>query len=288
MARVMELGVDRAPATLSPASRWLTRIIAAAYLLLGLVMFAFPDWSARHFPWKVSSFVAITLGSYLLGNAWIAAVAAHTWKLAAVYPSLLYLWLFGVLETVVVLVHRGKLITGAVLTVPYLIVLGLTVIAAAAGLAEWIRKRPPLRSGGIAMPGLVRGLLVAFVLVVGFIAIVVLNGPAGAHDARYFPQPLTSFTLGALGVFYLSLSLSVLAMVSQPRMDTLASYLHGTIVLLVIIVIATLLYLGIFHFAAHPRRIVYLATYLVVLAGTTAIMAWHRRSAHRPAFSRNT
>jgi len=279
MARATEMTVDRVRASLSPASRWLTRVIAAAYLLLGLVMFAFPVWSAHHFPWKVSSFVAITLGSYLLGNAWIAAVAQHTWTFASVYSLLLYLWLFGVLETAVVLIHRDKLITGAVLTVPYLIMLGLTVIAAAAGLADWIRRRPPLRSGGIAMPGLVRGLLVAFVIVVGFIAAVVLYGPASAHDARYFPQPLTSFTLGALGVFYLSLSLSVLAMVTQPGMDTVATNLRGTVVLVAVIVIATLLYVGIFHFGGHPRRIVYLGTYLVVLAGAIAIMAWHHQSA---------
>jgi hypothetical protein len=276
MARATELTVDRVQVSLSSASRWLTRVIAAAYLLLGLVMFAFPDWSARHFPWKVSSFVAMTLGSYLLGNAWIAAVAQRTWTFAAVYTSLVYLWLFGVLETVVVLTHRDKLITGAALTVPYLIVLGLTVIAAAAGLADWIRRRPPLRSGGVTMPGLARGLQIGFVIVVAFIAAVVLYGPASAHDARYFPQPLTSFTLGALGVFYLSLSLSVLAMVTQPGMNTLATYLRGTIVLLVVIVIATLLYVGIFHFATHPRRFVYLGAYLVVLVGTIWLMAWHR------------
>jgi hypothetical protein len=37
----------------------------------------------------------------------------------------------------------------------------------------------------------------------------------------------------------------------------LAVYLRGTIVLLVVIVIATLLYLGSFPFSGHPRRIVY-------------------------------
>jgi len=201
---------------------------------------------------------------------------AHLDIRASVYSSLLYLWLFGVLETVVVLIHHDKLITGAVLTTPYLIVLALTVIAAVLELAEWARRRPPLRSGGIAMPGLVRGLQIAFVIVVGFIAAVVLYGPTSAHDARYFPVPLTSFTLGALGVFYLSLSLSVLAMITQSGTATLATYLRGTIVLLVVIVIATLLYVGTFHFGAHPRRIVYLGTYVVVLVGTVAIMAWHR------------
>jgi uncharacterized membrane protein HdeD (DUF308 family) len=95
MARATEMTADRVQASLSSASRWLTRVIAVAYLLLGLVMFAFPGWSAQHFPWKVSSFVAITMGSYLLGNAWIAAVAQHAWTFARVYSLLLYLWLFG-------------------------------------------------------------------------------------------------------------------------------------------------------------------------------------------------
>ena len=103
-----------------------------------------------------------------------------------------------------------------------------------------------------------------------------VRGPAGAAQ-QHLPVPLTSFTLGALGVFYLSLSLSVLSMLTQPGTATLATYLRGTIVLLVVIVIAILLYLGSFHFSGHPRRIVYLGTHLVVLAGTTAIMAWHRR-----------
>jgi uncharacterized membrane protein len=71
-------------------------------------------------------------------------------------------------------------------------------------------------------------------------------------------------------------------LLTQPGMATLATYLRGTIVLLVVIVIATLLYLGSFHFSGHPRRIVYLGTYLVVLAGTIAIMAWHHRRASRP------
>ena len=53
-----------ARAGLSAASRLLTQVLALAYLLVGLVMFAFPAWSAHHFAWRVPPFVAITLGSY--------------------------------------------------------------------------------------------------------------------------------------------------------------------------------------------------------------------------------
>jgi hypothetical protein len=279
--------VTPAQVALSSTSRWLTRVMGVSCLLLGLILFVAPGWSARHFPWKVSSFIAMTLGSYLLGNAWIAAVAQHTWTFSRVYSSLLYLWLFGVLEAAVVIIHRGQLIGGAALTVPYLIVLGLTVLVALFGLADWSRRRPPLRAGGVPVPGLVRGLQIAFVVVVAFIAAVVLYGPTSAHNARYFPQPLSSFTLDALGVFYLSLSLGVLVMAAQPRMDTVATYLQGTTVLVLVIVIATLANIGIFHFGAHPRRLVYLGTYLLVLVGTTGILVWHRRASRVAPRGRN-
>jgi hypothetical protein len=64
------------------------------------------------------------------------------------------------------------------------------------------------------------GRIVRTVVAVAFIAAVVLYGPKPAMNARYFPQPLTSFTLDALGVFYLSLSLSVLFMIGQRGMAT--------------------------------------------------------------------
>jgi hypothetical protein len=62
----------------------------------------------------------------------MAGIIQHTWTLPGVYTLLLYLYLFGVLETVVVIIHRDKLATGAALTVPYLITHGLTVAAALA------------------------------------------------------------------------------------------------------------------------------------------------------------
>ena len=269
--------------SLSLTSRWLTRVIAVTYLLLGLIMFVVPGWSAHHFPWKVSPFVAMTIGSYLLGSAWMAGVIQHTWTFARVYTLLLYLWLFGVLETVVVIVHRDKLVAGGALTAPYLITLGLTVVAALTGLADWRRRRPPLQAGGATMPGWVRTLQIIFVVAVAFIAAVVLYGPKPAMNARYFPQPLTSFTLDALGVFYLSLSLSVLFMIGQRGMATLVTYLRGAIGLVAIIVIATLLNIGIFHFSAHPRHVVYLATYVVVMIGTVVILWWDRRETSRAA-----
>ena len=47
--------------SLSLTSCWLTRVIAVAYLLLGLVMFAVPGWSAHHFPWSVRGAIGLVI-----------------------------------------------------------------------------------------------------------------------------------------------------------------------------------------------------------------------------------
>jgi hypothetical protein len=86
-----------------------------------------------------------------------------------------------------------------------------------------------------------------------------------------------------LGVFYLSLSLSVLFMIGQRGIATLVTYLRGAIGLVTIIVIATLLNIGIFHFSVHPRHIVYLATCVVVMAGALVILWWDRRATSQVA-----
>ena len=47
--------------SLSLTSCWLTRIIAVAYLLLGLIMFVVPGWSAHHFPWSVRGAIGLVI-----------------------------------------------------------------------------------------------------------------------------------------------------------------------------------------------------------------------------------
>ncbi|MEO5704841.1 MAG: hypothetical protein ABIZ52_08880 [Candidatus Limnocylindrales bacterium] len=61
---------------LAPKTRAAIRIASVLYLVLGLVLFAAPTWAASVFPWSVSSFVAMTMGGWALGNgigAWFAS-----------------------------------------------------------------------------------------------------------------------------------------------------------------------------------------------------------------------
>jgi hypothetical protein len=67
------------------------------------------------------------------------------------------------------------------------------------------------------------------------------------------------------------------------KVATLVTYLRRAIGLVAISVIATLLNIGIFHFSAHPRHIVYLATYVVVMIGTVVILWWDRCATSRVA-----
>jgi len=51
--------------SLSLTSRWLTRVIAVAYLLLGLIMFAVPGWSAHHFPGAIGLVIIVVIATLL-------------------------------------------------------------------------------------------------------------------------------------------------------------------------------------------------------------------------------
>ncbi|HET7144199.1 MAG TPA: hypothetical protein VFI68_09290, partial [Anaerolineales bacterium] len=57
---------------ISALSRTLIRILAVLYIVLGAILFAAPAWSAANFSWKISPFVAMTMGGWCLGNAFTA------------------------------------------------------------------------------------------------------------------------------------------------------------------------------------------------------------------------
>ena len=88
---------------LSKTSRWLTYLTAFLYAILGVILFVLPGQVAPVFAWKISPFVTMTIGGWCLGNAWVAWISARRWEWRLVYSALAYLWLFGVLQLVVVI-----------------------------------------------------------------------------------------------------------------------------------------------------------------------------------------
>ena len=96
------------PESLSTLSRGLTYISAAFYFLVGLTMFLAPAWTAADFAWKVSPFVAMTIGAWCIGNAVMAYESARVWRWTITHPALIYLWAFAITDTVVFIFFWDK------------------------------------------------------------------------------------------------------------------------------------------------------------------------------------
>ena len=130
---------------LSTLSRFLTYLLAALYAVLGALLFFMPEQLAPVFAWKVTPFMTMTIGGWCLGNAWLAFFAARRWKWEKVFTSLLYLWLFGVGELLVLFFFRDKLVLKHPVAWLYLVTLLTNAGAAYVGAVEVARHRPRLR-----------------------------------------------------------------------------------------------------------------------------------------------
>jgi len=87
------------PTELSRAPRALTAASGAAFAVTGALLFVAPGWASTRFAWSVSAFVAMTIGGWCLGTAWVAWVALRNRSWSASRGALVYLWSFSVLES---------------------------------------------------------------------------------------------------------------------------------------------------------------------------------------------
>src|SRR5688572_27315462 len=149
---------------LSSISRTLTYLCAACYLLLGAVLFLAPSWGADQFAWSVSPFVLMTMGGWCLGNAAFAWQSARLWDWRMVYPSLIYLWLFGIFEAAVLVAFSDRVNLGSVLAFSYVVTISVNVLAAIVGIIDLLRLRPNLSADGTPLPAYVRGLTIFFTI----------------------------------------------------------------------------------------------------------------------------
>src|SRR5689334_2093442 len=122
--------------------------MAVFYGVLGAILFFAPVQSSTSFAWKVSPFVTMTIGAWCLGNAWLAWSTASRWEWWRVKTALLYLWLFGLLQTGVLIVFRDKVLLAHPIAWLYIIALAVNAVAALWGIVEWLRVRPPREPEG--------------------------------------------------------------------------------------------------------------------------------------------
>jgi hypothetical protein len=251
-------------------------VSAAAFAVLGAVFFLFPAWSSDEFPWKVTDFMAMTMGGWCLGNAFMGWWAARDWRWASVYPLLVYYWTFAAVEVAVLIWFRDLIrFDDGILTWPYLLTLGLALATAVVGVSDLLRTRPA--TGGPAdlpAPGTIRVLGAVFVVLVGFLALRGLTNPESGRTRNIFPEPLSPFTIRAFAVFYGSIAVGAVPLVFARIITPTLSYAKGGIGLIVPITVAAFAYIGVFDFDAHPKQLIYIAAYVGVFIAAIGLLLW--------------
>jgi hypothetical protein len=251
---------------LSNTSRLLTYLCVALYGVLGLSLFIFPEQLAPVFAWKVTGFMTITIGGWCLGNAWLAYIAARRWDWQRVYTQLIYLWLFGIGELLVLFFFRDKLRLEHPIAWLYFITLIINTLAALTGIFDYLRLRPSNKLNGIAITKTQSMFAVAFMIFVGFLGLYGLTVQIGAPgtNAGIFPEVMSLFTLRSFGVFYFSLALSVVPYFWDRSQNAILSHAFAAYGLIFFITTAAFIYINLFNFSERPGGLAYFGAYLVV------------------------
>jgi len=237
-----------------------------------------PEWSAGQFPWNVSSFVVMTMGGWCLGNALFAWQSARLWDWPLIYPSLIYLWLFGIFEAAVLFAFRDKVNLGSPVAMGYVITIGINVLAALSGIIDLLRLRPSTMVDGTPVPVYVRGLIIFFTLNMSFLALGGFLAREGglSTEGSIFPEPLTLFTVRAFAAFFAAICLSALPLIWARTLTSMFSYGLAGITLIIPILIAAFVNLDTFDFSGRPGGILYVGAYVFTLV-VTSWGLWHYR-----------
>jgi hypothetical protein len=262
-----------------PLSRTLIRILAVLYTVLGAILFAAPSWSAANFSWKISPFVAMTMGGWSLGNAFTAWETARIGRWSLVYANVVYLWVFGLLETAVLVLFRDKLSLNVAMAWPYLLALTLNFIVAVLLTIEWLRTKPEISAEGPGVPAWTRWLMGVFILFVGFLAMYGWLSGAEGHgtDASVFPEALSLFTLRAFASFYAALAFAVIPLIWAKGGSAMVALGRAGMSFIIFITIAALVNLNKFNFAEHPGQFAYLGAYGGAFFVLSGLFLYERR-----------
>jgi hypothetical protein len=266
------------PVGLSPLSRALTAVTAAASGVLGLLLFVFPPWAQPRFAWNLSELMVMSIGAWFLGNCVWAARIVRDWRWSRWSSSLVYLWAFGALQVVVLVVYRAKVVTDTALALFYLGVIAFMAVAGVVGVVDVLRLRPRWRDAGPPMPRWLQVAVVVFIAFVGFLFAVAILRPSAAVGGRVFPEDMTPLTVRSFGVYFLTLALAAVAVVVVRRLTPLIAHMEGGIGITLPILAASLVYLDVFDFAAHPGQWIYLGAYVVFLLVAIPTVVHYRRA----------
>src|SRR5687768_15894731 len=251
---------------LSNLSRWLTYLLAILYALLGFLLFFFSESLAPVFAWKVTPFMAATMGGWCIGNAWSAFFSARRWDWKLVYMALVYLWIFGITELAVLIAFRDKLVLQHPIAWLYFITICVNALAAIVGVYDWLRLKPVRTSFGPQAGTFHYVLISGFVLIVAMLAIYGLYAQVGdvGTNGGVFPEIMSLFTLRAFAVFYLSLCTSAAVPLRERNLPTMLHYGFSSYLLVLAITAAIFMYFDLFDFSTHPGQLIYVGAYFLI------------------------
>jgi hypothetical protein len=255
-------------------------LAGACFLFIGVTAFFLPTWAAGEFPWSVGPFLAQTIGGWSIGTALICVHTVWVGRPSRMYPMLVFAWLFGIGQAVVVVAFLDKLQTAHLLTYPYVAGLVALVASAIAGVGFWISARPSLRVDERRAPvwASVFGAAVgAFVLFLAIGALVA--GPDGATArGQVFPEQMGLFSIRAFSAFLFAITAMIVSVVLSRRLDSFIALGWAGLYLIVPITLAALLNVSLFTFSfSQPGNAIYLLTY-VLLGVVIAVVLYRYRN----------
>jgi hypothetical protein len=267
------------------ASRRLTQAVTVGSAAVGAVLFLAPGWAAPRFAWTVTELIVMSIGAWFVGNAIWGWRILRDWRWAVVGPGLVYLWCFGLLECAVVLAYRDKLVLDSVVAWLYLTVIALVAVAGVVGLVDVVRLRPERDLPGRPFPTYLKVLTWAFVLFVSYLFLVAMTRPEAAVGGDVFPEDMSAFTLRTFGVYFLALVIGALAVLRRRSGDAVLAHIAGGLGITVPILVASLAYIEVFDFSAHPAQWLYIGSYVAVLVVSVPVLLSSRQ--RRPTSHRH-
>jgi hypothetical protein len=266
--------------SLSPLSRALTYTSSFLYLSVGSTMFLAPAWVAADFAWNVSPFVAMTIGAWLLGNGAMAFESARDWRWSVTHPALAYLWAFAIADTAVFVAFWDKVTLGSVASTGYSLALFAGLTTALVGIVEALTRRPAVTSIGTSIETWVRTGMIFFLIVTGILSLGGLLAQEGglSTEAAVFPEKISLFTVRVFAAFLGALVIGGIPLIRSQGVAPLYFILRPGIVLIAAIVMAALVHLGAFDFAARPLGLAYFVAYLGSLIFALIVVQRYRGS----------
>jgi hypothetical protein len=252
---------------LSSLSRLLTYLNAGLYGVLGLFLYFFSETLAPLFAWNVTPSMAMTIGGWCMANAWLAFITARRSRWQLVYSALIYLWLFGIGQCIVLFAFRDKLNLEHPIAWLYLAAILVNGVSALIGVGDWLYTRPLHALDGARLNPMHRFYAAMFAGLVGVLGIYAVSVKIGAPGTNggVFPEVMSLFTLRSFGVFYLSISLAALPFVFwEKSLNTVLHHAFASYALILFVSIAAFVNIELFDFVNKPGGLIYFGAYLIV------------------------